>query len=375
MKINVLHISKLRGVSGSENHLLTLLPQLDSNRFELHYVLLAEARHVGLLTEYQKRLEAAGISTPIFVMRKYFDPRLFWKLVQYMKRERFDVVHTHLIHADLYGTLAAKCAGVPGVVSSRHNDDKFRNYLPLIWLNRVLARWQDRLVVISDALGRFLREVEGIPAEKVVRIHYGLEAEEVKKHADPEFIRQEFQIPPDVPIIGTVARLSVQKGQRYLLDALKQVTASFPDVRLVIVGGGELHDELTEQANTLGITQNVIFAGQRNDVFRLVSGFDFFVFPSLWEGFGLVLLEAMSLKKAIVASRVSAIPESVVDGETGILVPPKDVKQLAQAIVTLLNDPACAHAMGNAGYQRLQECFSVDALVRATETLYAGVCS
>ncbi len=372
-KIKILHIMKMKGVSGSENHLLTLLPQLDPNRFEIHYAILSEFRHVELLEDYQKRLEHAGIPVPIFVMRKYFDFGLFWKLVRYMKAEEFDIVHTHLIHADFYGTLTAKAAGIGRIVSSRHNDDKFRNYLPSIWLNRFLARWHDRLVVISDALGRFLQEVEGIPAEKIVRIHYGLQAKEAEHHADPAYVRQEFQIPEYVPVIGTIGRLTTQKGQRYLVEAVKQVTAHFPELQLVIIGAGELRSELKQQSQELGIAANMIFAGYRTDALKLLSGCDFFVFPSLWEGFGLVLLEAMALKKAIVASRVSAIPESVLNGKTGFLVPPKDADRLADAMLTLLKDPALTQTMGTAGYTHLQENFSVQKMVQGIETMYTDL--
>jgi glycosyltransferase involved in cell wall biosynthesis len=120
----------------------------------------------------------------------------------------------------------------------------------------------------------------------------------------------------------------------------------------------------------LGIEANVIFTGYRDDAVKLLSGFDVFVFPSLWEGFGLVLLEAMALRKAVVASNVSAIPESVIDGETGLLVPAKNVKKLAEALLTMLNSKDMASTMGESGYRRLQECFSVRQMVNATQTLY-----
>jgi len=373
MKIKILHISKMKGVSGSENHLLTLLSGLNKERFEVHLFILAESRHVPLLHDYRNRLQQAGVVVSIFVTTKYINLSLLWKLRKYIIRERFHIVHTHLIHADCYGTIAAKLAGVSTVISSRHNDDRFRHYKLLIGLNRLLARWHSKIIAISDWVAKFTQEVEGIPAEKIVRIHYGLQPEKLMKSADKQYVRQQFQIPEGVPVIGTIGRPAVQKGHTYLLQAVKQVKAHFPELCVLIIGEGELRSELEKQSKELGLESNVIFTGYRNDAIKLLAGFDFFVFPSLWEGFGLVLLEAMALKKAIVASNVSAIPESVIDGKTGILVPPKDTEKLAEAILTLLHNDELNRCMGESGYKHLQKNFSVQKMVHAAETLYRSL--
>ncbi len=373
MKIKVLHITKMKGVSGSENHLLTLLSELNKDRFETHLSILAEPRHVPLLLDYKDRLEQAGVIVSLLVIRKYMNLSLLWKLRAYLLQENFHIVHTHLIHADFYGTLAAKLAGIQTIVSSRHNDDRFRHHPLLIWLNRILAHYHSNIIVISDWIGTFLQEIEGIPAKKIVRIHYGLQPNTVAHTADPQYVRQQFQIPDQIPVIGTIGRLTVQKGHTYLLQAVRQVKAHFPELRVVIIGEGELRAELENQAKALKIDTNVIFTGYRNDVLKLLSGLDFFVFPSLWEGFGLVLLEAMALKKAVIASNVSAIPESVISGETGIIVPPKNAERLAEAMLTLLNDHNLAQTMGKAGYKHVQENFSVQKMVQTTEALYTSL--
>ena len=370
MKIKVLHISKMNGVSGSENHLFTLLSGLDKEQFEVHLHILTELRYLPLLQEYTQALEQAGVIVVLRKMRRHFDLSLIRALWKYMNREGFDIVHTHLIHADFYGTISAKLAGVTTIISSRHNDDKFRSRVVLIWLNRVLARWQAKIIVISDWVGKFLQDVEGIPAEKIVRIHYGLEAAPILNLADPEYVRQQFHIPANVPLLGTIGRLTEQKGPAYLLRAIQKVQREFPEIRVLLIGDGELRGRLETQVKVLGIESNVIFAGYRKDALQLLAGFDFFVLPSLWEGFGLVLLEAMALKKAIVASAVSAIPESVLDGETGILIPPQEPRQLAKAILALLHDKDLSRAMGESGYSHLQACFSVQKMVSATEVLY-----
>ncbi len=226
------------------------------------------------------------------------------------------------------------------------------------------------VIVISDWVGQFLREVEKIPPEKIVRIHYGLEAAPILEQADASYVRKKFHIPDEAPVIGTIGRLTEQKGHRYLLEAVKEILPEFPELRVLLVGDGELREELEALVEDLGLTNTIIFAGYRSDAIKLLSGFDFFVFPSLWEGFGLVLLEAMALKKAIVASNVSAIPESVRDGETGVLVPDQQAGALAEAMRTLLSQPDLAREMGASGYARLIDEFSVVKMVNSTMSLY-----
>ena len=373
MRTKILHITKMKGVSGSENHLLTLLSELDKKRFTVYLCVLTEPQHIPLLYEYKQRLERDGVTVFFLKCRRYIDFSVVRKLKRFLEIEQIQLVHTHLIHADLYGTLAAKFAGVRTIISSRHNDDRFRHNPLLIWLNWVLARRHTKLIVISDWIGKFLQDVERIPVEKIIRIHYGLHAEPIAKQANAKYVRREFQIPEDVPVIGTIGRLTAQKGQQYLLQAIKEIRPEFPMLRVVLVGDGELRTELETLARDLGIRENIIFTGYRHDAIKLLSGFDFFVFPSLWEGFGLVLLEAMALKKAIVASRVSAIPESVRAGETGILVPPEEAEPLAEALRTLLYNHELAQKMGTAGYERLQHEFSVTKMVQATTSLYESL--
>lgn len=369
---NIFHLMKMKGVSGSENHLLTLLRGMDRREFRFHVGILAEPRHIPLLQAYRQALEEAGVTVAFFPMRKFFDYSLIWRLRRYMRDHRIDLAHTHLIHADLYGTLAAKAAGISTIISSRHNDDRFRRYRVLIWLNRLLARWQTKIIVISDWVGQFLQDVEGIPAEKIARIHYGLDPAPIEALADPAYARQQFQIPADAPVIGTIGRLTTQKGQIYLLQAVSLLKKEFPNLRVIIIGDGELRGELEAQTKALDITTQVIFTGSRDhrETLRLLSGMDMFVFPSLWEGFGLVLLEAMALKKPIVASNVSAIPESVQDGSTGILVPPQQSQALAEAISRMLRAPDSFRTMGQNGYFTLQHSFSVSQMVHNTSVLY-----
>jgi glycosyltransferase involved in cell wall biosynthesis len=370
--MKICHIFKITGVSGSENHLLTLASHLDRSRYRLTFCLLVERGPD--LSAYVAALEAVGVEVVRFPVRADLDPLLFWRLARFLRARKPDIIHTHLIHGDLYGTLAARLAGVPIVVSTKHNDDAFRRSSFYAWLSRQAARRQDRIIAISDHLARFSVEVEGLDADKITRIHYGLDGAAFRARVrDVAGVRAEFDILAGAPLVGVVGRLTEQKGHIYLLRAWAQVTAALPEARLLVVGDGPLRGELQRQTRDLGLAGSVIFAGRREDVPRIMAALDVMTLPSLWEGFGLVLLEAMAVSRPIVASRVSAIPEIVVDGETGLLVPPRDADALAAALIALLRDPQRVVEMGRRGRVRLEQAFTVEQMVAQMEAVYEGV--
>jgi glycosyltransferase involved in cell wall biosynthesis len=367
--IKICHIFKITGVAGSENHLLSLASHLDRRRYRLIFCLLVEREPD--LSAYVAALASVGVEVAQFPIRADVDPHLLWRLARFLRACRPDVVHTHLIHGDLYGTLAARLAGVPAMVSTKHNDNAFRRRGFYARLDRALARWQDRIITISHHLKRFCIEVEGLPPEKIVPIHYGLDADAfLRPRQSGKDVRQEFGIPSDAPLVGVVGRLTEQKGHRYLFQAFARVLEALPSAHLLVVGDGELRPALERQVAAAGLGQRVTFAGWRRDVARVMAALDVLAMPSLWEGFGLVLLEAMAASRPIVASRVSAIPEIVTHGETGLLVPPKDVAALARALLNFLRDPARAKEMGRRGRERLAQQFTVDRMVEQIQAVY-----
>ena len=368
----VCHIFKITGVSGSENHLLTLASHLDRSRYRLTFCLLVERGPD--LSAYVAALEAVGVEVVCFPIRADLDPLLLWQLVRFLRAQKPDIVHTHLIHGDLYGTLAARLAGVPFVVSSKHNDDVFRQRGFYAWLDRAMARYQNRIITISHHLKRFHVDVEGLPVGKIVTIHYGLDPNAfLQGVGEGVDVRTELDIPADAPLVGVVGRLTEQKGHAYLLEAFVTVVQELPSARLLVVGDGELRPALERQAAHLGLRGGVTFTGHREDVPRIMMALDVLVMPSLWEGFGLVLLEAMAASKPVIASQVSAIPEIVVEGETGLLVPPKDPENLSRALLALLRDPAWAREMGRRGCQRLEQQFTVARMVEQTQAVYESL--
>jgi glycosyltransferase involved in cell wall biosynthesis len=240
--------------------------------------------------------------------------------------------------------------------------------LPVKLLTQFSAEPAKTIIAISQSLADFTRDVEGIPAQKITCIHYGLDPQTVTTAAQPGELRAELSLSPDQPLIAAVGRLTAQKGWRYLLDAFKTVKSKFPKAHLVFAGDGPLRAELEAQAAPLGLS--VHFLGWRTDAYNLMADCDLLVVPSLWEGFGLVTLEAMALSKPIIASRVSALPEIVVDGQTGLLVPPANADALTTALSRLLGNPNEAREMGKRGRARLEKEFTVQRMARKHAQVY-----
>ena len=325
--------------------------------------------------EFMARWRALGIGATALPIHHDLDLPVVARLARHLRRLKPDIAHTHLIHADLYGAPAAHLAQVTprGVVvlSTRHNDDPFRQRPHIRLQTRALGRLVDHYIAISEWVRRYTIEVEQVAPDRVTIIRYGLPpAEPSVPNGAVRELRSALGVPPDAPLVAVVARLVEQKGVAYLLDAFRRVASELPAARLLVVGDGPLRAALEAQAAALGVASRVRFTGWRDDAEHIIAAVDVLAMPSLWEGFGLVALEAMAHAKPVVATRVSALPEVVVDGETGWLVPPRDAQALADALLRALRQPEIARAQGWRGRQRLAECFSLEGMVGQTLGLY-----
>jgi glycosyltransferase involved in cell wall biosynthesis len=260
------------------------------------------------------------------------------------------------------------------VVSSRHNDDKFRRLLPFRALHRWLWRQTDAGIAISDAIRNFAIRVEGAPADRIQTIHYGLEPADIQApptaRAD---LRDSLKLPRDALLVGSICRLIEQKGLVYGLRGFAQ--AHIPGAHYVIAGDGKLRAALEAEARALGVAERVHFLGWRDDAYTILAALDVLLAPSLWEGFGLVFLEAMAFGVPVISARVSAIPEVVVDGETGWLVPVRDAGAIAAALREALSQPDVRRARGAHGRSRLEAEFTANKMVDRTLALYRELSS
>jgi glycosyltransferase involved in cell wall biosynthesis len=263
------------------------------------------------------------------------------------------------VHADVYGGLAARLRGTH-LVSTKHNDDPFR-VGSFRFVERGLSRLTDRIVTITDALHRFTVERVGVPADKVETIHYGLD-----DIPGAWGVNAPDDVPESARVLVAVARLTEQKG----IDVAIRALAELPeDVVLVVLGEGPERAALQRLARELGVDTRVFLLGRVPDVAAWLGRATVLVHPARWEGFGLGVLEAMLAGLPVVATNVSALPELVVDGETGVLVAPDDVYALARAVERALEHPE----LGEGGRARARTEFSVARMADHTAAVYDSI--
>ncbi len=369
--IRVLHLITSLERGGAENHLLALFAHADRAAFEFEAAVLSgDGELLPALRDLCPRVHLIGA-------RHRVDPWALQRLVKLIRTGEFDIVHSHLFRADIYAGLAVAQLGdaKPLLVSTRHNDDRF--FLnPFVGIaHYVLSGRQDLIIAISDHIARFTIARGVRDSSRVRRVYHGLDtADTPEQHRERQRIRAELGVADSDFLVGNVGRLAPQKGQRHLIEAMPLLLERVPRAHAVIAGGGDLLEYLTDLALDLGVAERVHVLGPRGDVPALMQALDAFAMPSIWEGFGLVLLEAMAAARPVVASRVATIPEVVVDGETGLLVPVGDEVALAEALAQLAVDPELARRMGHAGLERLRRRFSIDKMVGDTELLYRELC-
>jgi glycosyltransferase involved in cell wall biosynthesis len=346
--VRVAHVHRIRGIGGSERHLLTLLPALAERGIEPVLVGLDDPAWDPSDFYGALRVPAIRLASP-----RDLDPVLLGRLVRAL---RADIVHTHLVHADLYGGVAGKLRGA-ALVSTKHNDDPFR-LGPFRHAERALCRLADRVVTITDSLRVFTVERVGVAAAKVETIHYGLDDLPAAWGENPR-----DDVPAGARVLLAVSRLTPQKG----LDVAVRALALLPDdLVLVALGEGPDRAALTGLARELGLERRVFLPGRVPDVAAWLRRATALVHPARWEGFGLGVLEAMLAGLPVVASNVSSLPELVVDGETGVLVRPDDASALALGVARALEQPS----LGDAGRARAHREFSVARMADRTAELY-----
>jgi glycosyltransferase involved in cell wall biosynthesis len=362
--MRVIHVIKATGVAGAERHLLDLLPGLRARGCDARLCVLVEPKKpVAELFEQARR---SGLPISSLPIHGHADASVCLRLARRFRRERPDIVHTHLMHADLYGIMAARLSHVPVAIMTRHDDLPFRRRFVLRQLNRWLWTRVDAGVAVSQAILRFSQEVEGATIPIRV-IHHGL-AQVEPEAAGP--IRAAFGLEPDALVVGIVCRLMAQKGVTHGIAAFAMIASSFPSAMLFVAGDGPDRPKLEREVRARGLGERVRFLGWRADSGRILSALDLLMAPSLSEGFGLAALEAMARGVPVLATRAGAIPEVVVDGETGLLVPPADVEALSAGLTRLLSDPMLRARLGAAGVERARQQFSLARMVDATLELY-----
>ena len=332
-----------------------------------------KARRLGLRLIIIPELTAVAGSQEFAIFRNIL---AFYKLYQAIRGQGYSIVHTHTSKAGILGRLAARIAGVPIVVHRTHGH-VFYGYpygrimtKIYIALERFAALFTDRIITLTEREVWEHVQLGVAPRTKFVAIPSGVRLEGFSESSvDPGRLKESLSIPEGCRVIGCVGRLTYPKGHRVLIEAAALLVQDIPHVRFLIVGDGELTEEIQSLVLAKGLKGNVSFLGWRDDVPDLLRIMDLFVLASLNEGMGRVLVEAMAAGRPIVATRTGGIPDVVQDGKTGILVPPGDPHRLAQAMKLLLNNQELASRMGEEGTRRAKE-FSSEAMIESIQQLY-----
>lgn len=297
------------------------------------------------------------------------NPRLVVRLRREIASFRPDVVHTHLVHADVHGQLAARVAGVPAV-SSMHGVHRFFTREPVRTIERFALRNARRVIAISEHVAAFLRRHRLAREERIRVVPYGIDAEVWRPRDDErEAARTWYAIPDGEFAVALTSRLIEGKGHRLAFDAVRRARERAPNVTLLVAGAGPLRDDLEDAAFEMAGAVRML--GFVEDIRWLVAACDAVVVPtdpSLGEGFGLAALEAMAAARPVVVTRAGSLPE--VAGDAGVVVPPRDARSLADAFVELATDVDQARARGDAAFTRARDAYPLDEMVASTVGVY-----
>jgi len=371
-KFRVMQLVLSLDIGGLEMLVVDLVKNLDRQKFEPIVCCL----HTGSLAD---RITSDGIKLIHIEKKHNIDYGLILKLVKVLKQEYIDIIHSHNKAVHFYAVLAAKIAGIP-IIHTKHGRNlpkgdinNIDNSVKTKLYRRISYLMTDLTVAVSYDAKRFALQTDGMPEEKIITIHNGIDTVKYNKTLSKDQIKEMKQfmgIAEHNLIIGNVARLSREKDHNTLLAAFAIVSNELRNVKLIIVGDGPLSEELQAKSIALNISSNVLFLGMRNDIPELLKLFDIAVLSSITEGIPLTLLEAMAAGLPIVATNVGGNPEVVEDQITGLLVPAKNPSALAEAMIHLLKNENKRIEMGEAGRKRVQKYFNLDLMVKQYEAIY-----
>lgn len=346
------------GVGGAERHVTTLLPRMDRARFTPSVVCIGEEGNLF------PALPGAGIEARALYLGKRQAARALRELVSITRRARPDVVLVRGYNAETLGRIAARVAGVEHTIVWVHDIMPHGGVRTI--LDRALTNWTSSYFGVAEAQRHYLVDELGYPDDKIRIIHNGVDPALFEVNSDRRVLAEFGFAEPD-PVVGILGSLLPVKDHATFLRAARIVIDEMPGVRFLVIGDGPTRPELVALSSELRITANVHFAGTRSDVARLLGAIDVFALTSTTECFPMALLEAMACARPAVCTAVGGIPEMVNDGETGYLVPPKDPRQLAARLLSVLSDPPTAHRMGRAARHRVEAEFDLDRSVAAAQ--------
>jgi len=348
--------------------------QLASNLRKRYRVVVASKTNGPFASELNK----LGIELLSVNMSKQLTFKPIRQLRNIIRQNDINLVHSQGARADFFARLASRGTNAPHIICTVAMPVEGFEVGP--WRRRIYRlmdqlseRYVDRFVVVSDVLKKTLTVGRSIDAQRVVRIYNGIELDQYRLDLQDTGLRNQWNIPPSVPLIGAIGRLVWQKGFEYLIEAIPRILSTVPEATFLIVGEGPLLDNLGGLARKLGVDNKVIFAGFRNDIQNVLATMDIIAVPSVLEGFPMVTLEAMAMAKPIIASKIQGISEQIVDGEEGILIPPKSPEAIAAEVSRLIDDRELSLKLAAAARRKVESHFSIEKMVRETEEVYLSL--
>ena len=355
---------------GAQRAVLDIVRKLDKDLFNITVV---GRKGGGFLPEFE-RLENVKTINLERELKGYDIIKTIFELNRIVRINKIDIIHTNLPFSDFCGFILKLLNPGVKLLSKRGTTGPYRKKIYKRLLNWFISLPVEIIVCVSREVRDYIHKYEFIPYKKLIVIFNGVDVSEIENtDVNVKEKKRELGINEIDLVIGSVGRLTKQKGFEYLLSAFKRVNEEFSHSKLVIVGAGKLEYKLKQQAKDLNLGDNVIFTGKRKDVYGILKIFDVFVMASLWEGMSHALLEAMSAKLPIVATNVSGTEEVVENNITGFLIKSRDIEKLSEGMIRLLRDDGMRENFGEMGYRKIKQEFDIEFISRNYQEVYLGL--
>lgn len=364
-KIRVLETIRQGKIGGGESHVLDLVKTMDNELFEPVVLSFTDGPMVQALT-------AIGVPVHVIASEKAFDISIWKKVRAFLTEQRIDIVHVHGTRANTNVMWAARRLGLP-LIYTIHGWSFHDGLNPLIKRARIAAeKYITRKAQVNICVSDSNREtgIKTFGRFDSVVIKNGVNPVKFNPGAEYPDVKAAYGIRADQLVIGYIARMTLQKDPVGMLEGFSLALQQFPDMKLLMIGEGELKETALEAARRLNITDHVIFDNFRQDVPAVLNGVDIYCLPSLWEGFPIGVLEAMAMGKAVIASDVDGTREAVTDGDNGLLVPAKNSETLAAAIVKLAKDKTLRGELQQRAIDTIRSKYTVSGMTRQIEKIY-----
>ena len=364
-KVKILYLITGLKTGGAEIVLYNLVKNINKKKIETVVVSIIPIAEIG------KKIQNSGIRVLSLNAKFKYNPFIFFKLISILKKEKPQILHSFLFHSILLGRIVGRICKVPIIISSIHSE-----YIGGFLRNRLLQitdSLDDVVTIVSQKASETMLKSKTASANKLLVIYNGIDLNKFifQDKKTREEIRKELNLKKDDKVLISIGRLFKAKGYPYLIEAIKILKSKYPDIKLLIIGEGEEKNKLETQIRGLNLEKNIFLLGRKENVSNYLNASDIFVLASLWEGFGLAIVEAMACGLPVITTNVGGIPEIIKDKISGLLVNPKDFKILAQKIDYLLNlDADSKERFALKGRKIVEQKFPLEKMMTKYEELY-----